>query len=108
MALKAVGCPLLTSKLFRHNPNASSTSGAPMTAYAELEIRFKRLNLVREAAGVLQWDMETLMPTGGAAARTEPLATLRGRAHPMLTAPALGRLPADAEGEAGLTPAPRA
>ncbi|HEX9465805.1 MAG TPA: carboxypeptidase M32 [Alphaproteobacteria bacterium] len=75
-----------------------------MTAYAELEIRFKRLNLVREAAGVLQWDMETLMPTGGAAARTEQLATLRVLAHQMLTDPALGDLLANAEREPGLTP----
>ena len=67
-----------------------------MTAYAELETRFKRLNLVREAAGVLQWDMETLMPAGGAAARTEQLATLRVVAHQMLTDPALADLFAEA------------
>src|SRR5258708_6340397 len=48
--------------------------------------------------------METLMPTGGAAARAEQLATLRVLAHQMLTDPALGDLLANAEREPGLTP----
>ncbi len=39
-------------------------------AYTELAARFKRINLVRESAGMLQWDLEALMPPGGAAART--------------------------------------
>ncbi len=73
-----------------------------MTAYTDLETRFKRLNLVREAAGVLQWDLEALMPSGGAATRTEQLATLRVIAHQQLTDPAVGDLLARAEAEGGL------
>ena len=67
------------------------------TAYAELETRFKRRSLVNEAAGVLQWDMETLMPAGGAEARAEQLATLAVISHGMMTDPALGDLFARAE-----------
>ncbi len=45
-------------------------------AYALLETRFRRLNALREAAGMLHWDMSTMMPHGGAEARTEQLAAL--------------------------------
>lgn len=73
-----------------------------MTAYAELETRFKRLNLVRQSAGVLQWDMEALMPSGGAETRTEQLAALRVIAHQLLTDKVLGDLFAGAEVQGGL------
>src|SRR5437667_5040786 len=78
--------------------------GSPQmsTAYAELETRFKRLNLVRQSAGVLQWDMEALMPSGGAETRTEQLAALRVIVHQMLTDKALGELFASAESQADL------
>ena len=56
-----------------------------MTAYAQLEARFKRLALVRDSAGVLEWDMQTLMPSGGAKIRGEQLATLSVLAHELLT-----------------------
>ncbi len=72
------------------------------TAYAELETRFKRRNLVQEASGVLQWDLETLMPPGGGEARTEQLATLSVVAHEMLTDKALGDLFAQAGAEKSL------
>mgnify|MGYP003345752172 CR=1 FL=1 len=54
-------------------------------AYTQLEARFKRLALVRESASLLEWDMQTLMPSGGAAARTEQLAALSVMAHELLT-----------------------
>ena len=54
-------------------------------AYAQLEARFKRLSLIRESASLLEWDMQTLMPSGGAAARTEQLAALSVMAHELLT-----------------------
>lgn len=69
------------------------------TAYAELEFRFKRINLVHEALGVLQWDKEALMPSGGAAARTGQMATLQVIAHQMMIEPAMGDLIARAEGQ---------
>ena len=43
--------------------------GEDMSAYRGLESRFARLNALSEAAGVLHWDMSTMMPPGGAAAR---------------------------------------
>jgi carboxypeptidase Taq len=75
-------------------------SFAAMTiAYSELETRFKRIALVREASGVLEWDRDALMPTGGSAARTEQLATLQVIAHQMITDPAIGDLIARAEAQ---------
>ena len=67
------------------------------TAYSELELRFRRVNLVHEAAGVLQWDKEALMPSGGAETRAEQMATLQVIAHQMMTDPAMGDLIARAE-----------
>ena len=48
---------------------------------------------------MLHWDAAAMMPAGGAAARGEQLATLRVIAHQHLTAPAIGDLVAEAEGE---------
>ena len=63
-----------------------------MTAYQSLESRFQRINALREAAGVLQWDMSTMMPAGGAPARTEQLAALEVTSHELMTDPATGAL----------------
>ncbi len=71
-------------------------------AYASLEQRYRRLNLVRDALGVLQWDMAAMMPAGGADVRGDQLATLKVVAHEMLTDPAMGDLLAAAEAQAGL------
>jgi carboxypeptidase Taq len=48
---------------------------------------------------MLHWDAAAMMPTGGAAARAEQLAALRGVAHQHLTAPEIGDLLAEAESE---------
>jgi carboxypeptidase Taq len=58
-----------------------------MQAYDSLTRRFRRLNALREAAGVLHWDSATVMPEGGAVARSEQLAALEVVCHEMLTAP---------------------
>ena len=71
-----------------------------MSTYRGLESRFARLNALSEAAGVLHWDMSTMMPPGGAAARAEQLASLKVTAHELLTHPALGELLDRASGEA--------
>src|SRR5947207_4181872 len=63
-----------------------------MTAYTELEARFRRLGAVEEAIAVLHWDAAAMMPAGGAAARAEQLATLRGIAHQLLAAPEIADL----------------
>jgi carboxypeptidase Taq len=71
-----------------------------MTAYTDLEARFRRLGAVEEAIAVLHWDAAAMMPPGGAAARSEQLATLRGIAHELLTAPEIADLLDAAEREA--------
>jgi carboxypeptidase Taq len=48
-----------------------------MTAYPDLEARFRHLGAVEEAIAVLHWDAAAMMPPGGVAARTEQLAALR-------------------------------
>ncbi|NIA72200.1 carboxypeptidase M32 [Pelagibius litoralis] len=63
-----------------------------MTAYDQLSRKFKRLHALQEAAGILSWDMSTVMPSGGAEARTEQLATLDVVCHETLTDPAMDEL----------------
>jgi carboxypeptidase Taq len=72
-----------------------------MTAYQQLETRFRRIGAIEGAVSVLHWDAAAMMPTGGAAARTEQLAALRGIAHEHLTMPEIGDLLAEAESERG-------
>lgn len=60
-----------------------------MTAYNTLQERFRRLHALNEAAGILHWDMSTMMPSGGAAARTEQLAVLSVTSHELLVDPAM-------------------
>lgn len=68
-----------------------------MTAYDQLEARFRRLGAVEEATAVLHWDAAAMMPPGGGPARAEQLATLRLFAHELLIAPEIGDLLAAAE-----------
>src|SRR4029077_16104203 len=70
-----------------------------ISAYRELEARFRRLGTVEEAVAILHWDAAAMMPPGGAASRAEQLATLRGIAHQLLSAPEIGGLLAAADGE---------
>ena len=56
-----------------------------MTAYEALEQTFRRLNALREAAGVLHWDMSAMMPKGGAEARSEQLSALELTCHELLS-----------------------
>jgi carboxypeptidase Taq len=76
-----------------------------MTAYSSLEARFRRIGALQEAASVLRWDGSAMMPAGGAAARAEQVATLRGLIHEQLIAPDIADLLTAAEDEAsGLGP----
>lgn len=68
-----------------------------MTAYQQLEARFRRLGAIEQAVSMLHWDAAAMMPPGGAAARSEQLATLRLVAHQDLTAPEIGGLLHEAE-----------
>ncbi len=71
-----------------------------MQAYTSLTRLFGRLRALGDAAGVLGWDSQTLMPAGAAEGRAEQLATLRGLAHELLVAPATSDLLAAADSEA--------
>jgi carboxypeptidase Taq len=63
-----------------------------MQAYQSLEVRFARIASIEDALGILHWDAETMMPAGANEGRADQLATLRGLAHELLTAPATGDL----------------
>jgi len=69
--------------------------------YDRLEERFRRLSALQEAAGMLHWDMSTVMPDGGRSARGQQLAALSVVCHEMLTAPETGDLLQGAEAQAG-------
>jgi carboxypeptidase Taq len=58
----------------------------------ELRRLLGEIHDLRMAAAILEWDQETLMPPGGAAARARQLATLTRLAHERSVDPALGRL----------------
>jgi carboxypeptidase Taq len=72
-------------------------------AYEHLEQRFRRWSALRDAAGMLHWDMSAMMPEGGHSARGEQLAALGVVSHQLLTEPKTGELlEAAAEEERGL------
>lgn len=56
-----------------------------MKAYKALEDRFRRLGVISDAIGVLEWDCATTMPEGGADGRAEQVATLQVLSHEILT-----------------------
>ncbi|MGB0750196.1 MAG: carboxypeptidase M32 [Magnetospiraceae bacterium] len=74
------------------------------TAYTALYDRFRRIALVGEALGHLDWDLNTMMPPGGAETRAEQLSTLAALRHGMITDPALADLLNAAEAAGGLDP----
>lgn len=55
--------------------------------YAALSERFRRLSALSDALAMLGWDKQAIMPSGGAAARSEQMATLSVMRHEMLTSP---------------------
>ncbi|MDV7341112.1 carboxypeptidase M32 [Terasakiella sp. A23] len=72
------------------------------TSYTQLEKRFKRLDVLGEAASVLHWDMAAMMPRGGAEARAEQMALLATMRHSMMCEDEMADLLAAAESEGGL------
>ena len=70
-----------------------------LSAYEELEARFKRIAALGEASGMLHWDMSVLMPSGGATARVEQLSALQLTTHELKTDPRLVELLDAAEAE---------
>ncbi|MCB9506626.1 MAG: carboxypeptidase M32 [Myxococcales bacterium] len=62
------------------------------SAYQQLTSTFDRISQVQSAAAMLGWDMQTMMPPGGAESRGAQLATLGVIAHELLVAPQVGDL----------------
>ena len=52
-----------------------------MSAYAQLEAHFKRLNSLRGASAMLHWDNATQLPSGSGAVRAEHMAALAEIMH---------------------------
>jgi len=77
-------------------------------ALAALEERFRRIAALHGSMSMLGWDRSTVMPSGGAAARAEQLATLGVLAHELLCDPCVGDQLADAEAGAARLDAWRA
>jgi carboxypeptidase Taq len=74
-------------------------------AYKRLERRFHDIAVLGDTIRMLHWDQATMMPPGGAEARSEQLARLEVLRHERLTAPDVATLLADAEARAsGLDP----
>lgn len=61
-------------------------------AYHTLEQRFARMSDISGAQAALLWDQATMMPPGGAGARSRQLATLSVLHHEIMTAPDMPRL----------------
>ena len=70
-----------------------------MTAYQDLEATFRRVRRLEEIAGVLYWDMRTMMPAGGADGRAAQLSELTLLSHEMMTSPELAAKLDDATAE---------
>ncbi|UMY17659.1 carboxypeptidase M32 [Methylobacterium organophilum] len=70
-----------------------------MQAYDALAATFIRIGAIQDAAGILGWDMQTLMPDGAAEGRAEQLAQLSVVAHEILVAPRTGDLLGQAQDE---------
>jgi carboxypeptidase Taq len=58
-----------------------------MSAYQNLESRFRRLGVLDGVGQVLHWDRAVMMPPGGATARSDQLAELSLLEHDLITAP---------------------
>ncbi len=74
---------------------------SPSRAYESLAALFAKLRALNDAAGILGWDAQTLMPAGAADGRAEQLATLRGLSHELLVAPSTAELLGEADAASG-------
>lgn len=72
-----------------------------MSAYESLKTSFHRIACLDEAAAMLGWDAEVMMPPGGAEARGEQMAVLAGLSHEALCAPDVSEALAAAEPQTG-------
>ncbi len=78
--------------------------GAAVTAYEKLERTFARIDALEGAAGILDWDARTTMPSGAAETRGEQMAALKGTAHAILVDDRVADLVQEAGEDRGLGP----
>ncbi|MCU4926225.1 carboxypeptidase M32 [Halobacteria archaeon AArc-dxtr1] len=71
---------------------ATEQSASVEESYEQLEERVERIANVGNAAGVLRWDQEVVMPEAGTPARAKQLSTLSTLSHELLTAEETGDL----------------
>ena len=60
--------------------------------YRRLEGLFGKIGILGDTLSLLHWDMSTMMPDGGASARSDQITLLKGMAHELLTAPEVSGL----------------
>lgn len=70
-----------------------------MDAWEQLITRLKEMNDLGFARNLAEWDLEVMMPPGGAASRSRVIATLEGLTHDRLTDPKLGELLTELESQ---------
>lgn len=78
------------------------TAPNAITPYDQLAQHQRELSALGNAAGILSWDRETMMPKGAADGRAEQLATLSAVMHRMATDSKVGDLIANAANQNGL------
>ncbi|WP_267641979.1 carboxypeptidase M32 [Haloarchaeobius amylolyticus] len=78
-----------------------------MAAYDDLLDRYRRISNIGNAAGLLNWDQQVMMPDGGTPARSQQLAALSTTRHELLVSDETADL-LDAAEAAGLEPAEQA
>ena len=74
----------------------------PHASYLRLEEWFRRISALTDAGAVLQWDLATMMPKGGAAARADQLAVLKALRHSLLSSLEVAQLLDAASADASL------
>ena len=57
----------------------------PDDLYTEFENRIRRMSNISNAAGIVRWDQEVMMPEGGTPARSQQLSALSAVQHELLT-----------------------
>ena len=72
--------------------STQEASTAAADTYDRFEARVERIANVGNAAGVLRWDQEVVMPEAGTPARAKQLSTLSSIHHELLTDPETGEL----------------
>jgi carboxypeptidase Taq len=76
-----------------------SSDTPPATAYDRLVARWREAQLLNSTAGLLGWDQETYMPSGGLEHRARQLSQLASLAHGIATSPEIGECLAACEAD---------